>query len=222
MPVDVIAIDGPAASGKSTIAKRLSERLGIPYVNTGAMYRAIAWKAMKSGVDMGNPMALEALLPSLSMRYHPGAPCGRELEINGEFPGGELRSPEVSEQACKVAALPQVRAWLVGRQRTMAGEGMIVMEGRDIGTDVFPDARHKFFLTASPRVRAMRRLAQGGETPDGATVDSVAREIAARDEMDMKRAVAPLRKAADAILIDSSDMTVEQVLEMIIGAMDGK
>ncbi|OGV35531.1 MAG: cytidylate kinase [Lentisphaerae bacterium GWF2_45_14] len=217
MSSDVIAIDGPAASGKSTAAKKLSERLGIPYINTGNMYRAITWHAMSQGVAIEKPSetTFAKLLDSLELDYIKNKKDEFEIFVNGSFPGTAIRSPEVASGVSAVAALPLVRKWLLSKQRAMTKLGLLVMEGRDIGTEVFPDARFKFFLTASALVRAKRRLAQEGETYDGATLESVAREIEERDKKDMSRAVAPLRKADDALLVDSSDMTIEEVLDRL-------
>ncbi len=218
MPADVIAIDGPAASGKSTIASKISARLGVPYVSTGAMYRAVAWKALAAGLDASkiDEKSIAPVLGRIDIGYAPGPDGKMALKVDGAFPDEELRTPEVSFAVSRVAALPNVRAAMGKLQRAMAGQGTIVMEGRDIGTCVFPDAKIKFFLTASPLVRAKRRLAQGGEAPDGATVEAVAADIAARDDMDSKRPIAPLKQAHDAILIDSSEFSVEQTLEAIL------
>ena len=222
MTADVIAIDGPAASGKSTIASKISERLGVPYVSTGAMYRAVAWKALQAGLDISriDEHSILPVLERISMHYAKGADGKQALQVDGKFPDEELRTPEVSAAVSHVAALPNVRAAMVRLQRAMAGKGTIVMEGRDIGTCVFPDAKMKFFLTASPLVRAQRRLAQGGEAPDGATVEAVAAEIAARDEMDSKRPIAPLKQADDAILVDSSEFSVDQTLKSILSHIE--
>ncbi|OGV52953.1 MAG: cytidylate kinase [Lentisphaerae bacterium GWF2_52_8] len=215
---NVIAIDGPAASGKSTIARLLAKRLSIPYLSTGSMYRALTWHAMNSGIDTENPNedALEKLLSKTSLEYIQ-APDGQfDIVVNGVLPGAMLRSPEIAAHVSRIAALPLVRNWLLDRQRKLAEMGLIVMEGRDIGTVIFPAARHKFFLTASPLVRAKRRLAQDGETPDGATIATVAAEIAKRDELDMNRPIAPLKQAPDAILVDSSEMDIEEVISLIL------
>ena len=218
MSVNVIAIDGPAASGKSTIARLLSERLGAAYVSTGAMYRAVAWKALQAGIDGSkvSEQSIEPILKKLQMSYAPGADGKFALKVDGKFPDHELHTPEVSALVSKVAALPNVREAMKKLQRAMAGAGTIIMEGRDIGTCVFPDAKIKFFLTASPLVRAQRRLAQGGEAPDGATVEAVAKEIDARDEMDYKRPIAPLKQAEDATLIDSSGLEIEETLQKML------
>ena len=143
-----------------------------------------------------------------------------ELKLNGKNIESEIRAPEVAKCVSFIAAIPEVRQWLVDSQRKFTALGMIVMEGRDIGTVVFPDARFKFFLTASPEVRAKRRLNQDGETPDGATIASVAEEIAKRDKMDMTRAVSPLKKADDALHIDCSSMTLDEVLDLIAANID--
>ena len=214
MASKVIAIDGPAASGKSTAARNLAARLGIPYINTGSLYRAIAWKASRLGISTRDEAALRAMLADTAVRYAAPADGGNpDLEIDGVFPGQELRAPEIAQGASNVAAIPFVRAFTLQIQRDAAKDSLVVMEGRDIGTAVFPDAKYKFFLTASPRVRALRRLAQDGESPDNATVESVAAEIEERDRQDMNRSVAPLRLAADAVFIDSSGMTPEDVLD---------
>jgi len=217
MSTPVIAIDGPAASGKSTAARNLAAKLGIPYINTGSLYRAIAWKAARLGISTRDEAAVRAMLADTTIRYAAPAPgANPDIEIDGTFPGQELRAAEIAQGASNVATMPFVRAFTLQIQRDAAKTSLVVMEGRDIGTAVFPDAKYKFFLTASPRVRALRRLAQGGETPDNATVDSVAAEIAERDKQDMNRATAPLRQAEDAVLIDSSGMTAEDVLDAMI------
>lgn len=217
MSTPVIAIDGPAASGKSTAARNLAAKLGIPYINTGSLYRAIAWKAGRLGISTRDEAAVRTMLADTTIRYAAPEPGGNpDIEIDGMFPGQELRAPEIAQGASNVATMPFVRAFTLQIQRDAAKTSLVVMEGRDIGTAVFPDAKYKFFLTASPRVRALRRLAQGGETPDNATVDSVAAEIAERDKQDMNRATAPLRQAEDAVVIDSSGMTAEDVLDAMI------
>jgi len=216
MGAQVIAIDGPAASGKSTIAAGVARRLHIPYVNTGNMYRAVTLHVLRCGVDPLDRQAVAGLLPEIVLDYRPDVDGNYEIYLNGAAPGGAIRAPEVTAAVSPLSAIPEVRAYLLDKQRSFAGFGLIVMEGRDIGTVIFPDADYKFFLTATPEARARRRLAQGGETPDGATVQSVAAEIAERDRRDSSRVIAPLKQAQDAILIDSSDLTVEQVLELII------
>ena len=215
MSVNVIAVDGPAASGKSTLARNLADRLGILYVNTGSLYRAVALKALRLGINTKDTAALSAMLQQTSLRYATDANGKLDIELDGTFPGQALRSAEVAKGASDVATVPEVRAWTLEIQRETAKENTIVMEGRDIGTVVFPDAKYKFFLSASPLARAKRRLAQDGETLNGATLESVAAEIAARDKQDSERAVAPLKQAEDAIAVDNSDWTIEQTLDYI-------
>jgi cytidylate kinase len=223
MSEQVIAIDGPAASGKSTVASLLAVKLGIPYINTGNMYRAITMFALDSGIDLEKDctdQTFSVLLNSLKLRYVKVASGEFELELNGEFPGSRLRSPDVAAYVSPVATLKVVREWLKGIQRESASLGMVVMEGRDIGTVIFPDAAFKFFLIATPEERARRRLAQAGETFDGATVESVARDIAERDRIDSTRAIAPLKPATDAEIVDSTSMTIEEVVEYLAGRIN--
>ena len=225
MSVNVIAVDGPAASGKCTLARNLAERLGILYVNTGSLYRAVALKAIRSGIDTKDAAALSRMLEQTSLRYAVAADGKLDIELDGVFPGQALRAAEIAKGASDVATIPEVRDWTLGIQRATAEKNMIVMEGRDIGTVVFPDAKYKFFLSASPLARARRRLAQDGETVNGATLESVAAEIAARDKQDSERAVAPLKQAYDAIAVDNSDWTIEETLAHIISCIrekDGK
>jgi cytidylate kinase len=225
MSSNVIAIDGPAASGKSTVARTLSERLKIPYVSTGSLYRAVAWKMLTRNLDPSSISAgeLETFLANTSIACRspePHAPI--DIEIDGVFLGEKLHTAEISAAASKVATYPEVRTWLLEVQRSMAGRYCIVMEGRDIGTAIFPDAKYKFFLTASPEVRAKRRLLQSGQPFDLQALDTVAKEIAARDEQDRSRKTAPLRQAQDAVYLDNSDMDLEQTLQFIQEAIRRK
>ncbi len=214
-----IAIDGPAASGKSTVARLVASRLGGFYINTGDMYRAVTWVALRQGVDIeGCPdAALAAALSSMDLRYRMGPEGAPVLCLDGDpVPQSAIRSPEVVRFVSQVAKLPVVRDWLRPRQRETCRLGTVVMEGRDIGTVVLPDASHKFFITASPEVRARRRLAQQGEVPSEATLESVAADIARRDHIDSSRAVAPLRPAADAIQIDTDLLDADQVADVVV------
>ena len=211
---NVIAIDGPAASGKSTAARLLAERLNIAYVNTGSLYRAVALAARRAGQEMG---ALSPeFLNTLKLEYVPDQNGRYELKLDGSFPGAELRSAETASEASLVATQPAVRDYLLGVQRSFAGEKLIVMEGRDIGTVIFPDARYKFFITATPEERARRRLAQSGEVTDGATLAEVAKAIAERDRQDSERRIAPLKPAPDAELIDTTGFAVGEVVDYIV------
>jgi len=218
MSQQVIAIDGPAASGKSTIAALLAAKLHIPYINTGNMYRAITMYALDSGIDLETECTNEVfspLLDTLKLDYIQTASGDYELQVNGILPGSKLRSPEVAAFVSPVATLAFVRDWLKDLQRDSAKLGLIVMEGRDIGTVIFPDAAFKFFLTATPEERARRRLAQAGETFDGATLESVARDIAERDHIDSSRAIAPLKPAADAEIVDTTCMTINEIIDYL-------
>lgn len=219
-----IAIDGPAASGKSSIAKRIAEKLNIAYVNTGSLYRAVALAALRAGKNLG---ALDrSFLDTLKLEYVERSPGHWDLKLNGEFSGGALRTSEVAAGASLVASQPVVRDYLLDVQRGFAGEHLIVMEGRDIGTVIFPAAQVKIFITATPEERARRRLAQDGETPDGATLAEVAREIAARDKQDSERPVAPLKAAPDAELLDTTGFSLDEsfgaVYELIIRKLEKK
>ncbi|EDM28214.1 cytidylate kinase [Lentisphaera araneosa HTCC2155] len=212
-----ITLDGPAASGKSSAAKGLAKELNAYFVNTGDMYRALTSVVIAKGIDPETQAdAVEAILPEQDIRYVSGEGLDLLLHINGELAeASQVRSPEVAAKVSLVAKIPAVRKWLVKRQREAAELGLIVMEGRDIGTVVFPEAKFKFYVSASPMVRAQRRLAQEGEVSEGATVEKVAAEIAKRDEMDMNRAVSPLKPAEDAVMVDTSDLSLEAVIAMM-------
>jgi cytidylate kinase len=217
MPVWKIAMDGPAASGKSTVARLVAARLGAFCVNTGDLYRAVSWVALERGLDVNDAAALTALLATLDLRYRVAGPGELRLCLNGQpVPQERLRSAAVAAVVSLVARQPAVRDWLRDRQRECAALGSVVMEGRDIGTVILPEAPFKFFLTASPEERARRRLAQPGEVPPGATVASVAAQIAERDRLDSSRAVAPLRAAPEALTICTDGMTPEAVAERIV------
>ena len=215
-----VAIDGPAASGKSTVARLLAGRIGGYYINTGDMYRAVSWVALQHGVDpVANPSGVVALLAGCDLRYRivEGVPT---LFLNGSVvPQEAIRSPEVSAIVSPVAAIPEVREWMLDRQRECKEVGIVIMEGRDIGTVIFPEAKFKFFVTASPMERARRRLAQKGEVAEGATLESVAADIARRDEIDSTRAVAPLRPAEDAVTIMTDGITAEEVADLLAHAI---
>lgn len=212
-----IAIDGPAASGKSTVARRVAVALDGWYVNTGHMYRALTWLAIEAGIDPASEAdRLGEILTDTAMGFRPGDDHELTLLLNGDpVTDEQVRRPDVTARVSYVAREPVVREWLRDRQRASREHGLIVMEGRDIGTVIFPDARHKFFLTATPRERARRRLEQEGENLEGATLDSVAAEIAERDRLDSTRAIAPLRPADDAEQVDTTGMTIAQVVDHI-------
>ena len=210
---NVIAIAGPAASGKSTVARLLAERLNIPYVNTGSLYRAVALAARLADQEMS---AISSdFLSSLKLEYVQDPSGSFILKLNGVGLDDELRNAEIAFGASLVAKQPIVRDYLLHVQRSFAKDQLIVMEGRDIGTVVFPDARYKFFITATPYERARRRLAQANEVPDGATLAEVAKAIEERDKQDSERAIAPLKPAIDAELIDTTGVAVEEVVDLI-------
>jgi cytidylate kinase len=205
-PAVVVTIDGPAGAGKSTVARRLADRLGFAYLNSGAIYRAVAWL-----VARGVPV--EQVLAGLTVDFLP-APGGQRVRVDGRDVTEELYAPAVSELAAALSQRPDVRAFADRRQREYAARGPVVVEGRDAGTVVFPDAACKFFLDASPDARARRRFA---EQPGGAAggLEAIRAAIAARDAADRTRAVAPLAKSADATYVDSSAMTVDEVVELM-------
>lgn len=214
-----IAIDGPAASGKSTAARGLAARLGGLYVNTGDMYRTIAWACLQKGVDARQePEKVSALLPGWDLRYRPQNDGTLLLVFNGcPVRQEDIRAPETAAVVSYVAQIPAVRDWMTSRQRECAElEVPVVMEGRDIGTVILPQATYKFFVTATPEERARRRLAQSDEVATGATLAKVAADIAERDRIDSTRAVAPLRPAEDAVMVVTDGMTREQVVDHLL------
>jgi len=217
MTARVIAIDGPSASGKSSVAARIAAELKIAYINTGSMYRAVAWVAAAQKITAANAdeSKLIGVLQHLQMEYVQDAFGVFCLKVNGEFPTEALRTSAIAELTSKIATFPAVRSWLREKQRKMANSGWIVMEGRDIGTVVFPDAAMKFFLTASPLERARRRLAQEGAAAGG-TLEEVAAKIAERDYQDSTRPVAPLKVAEGARVVDSSDNTFDETVKKIL------
>ena len=215
MSANVIAIDGPAASGKSTVASHLARLLSIPYVNTGSMYRAVTFAALENKIDYNDADAVKKLLDSIKLEYTADEKGNFSLSLNGRILDSELVTPEVNAHVSPVAAIPMVREKLKTLQRSLAEKQRIVMEGRDIGSVVFPDARWKFFVTASPEVRAKRRLDQSKEKYSTATLEEIAASIAERDRIDSQRAVAPLKQCEDAILVDSSNMNVEETVNFI-------
>ena len=209
-----IAIDGPSGAGKSTLAKRLAKELGYIYVDTGAMYRSIGLYALRQGVAPKNADAVQALLPDiqLDIRLQDGA---QHVYLNGEDVSTDIRAEAVGMAASAVSAHPAVRAFLLDTQRNLAKGQNILMDGRDIGTVVLPDATVKIFLTASPEARAERRrkeLEEKGQPADFATVLA---DIEQRDYQDTHRAVAPLKQAEDAVLVDSSDIDFEQTFALL-------
>lgn len=207
----VIAIDGPVGAGKSTAARRLAQTLGYVYIDTGAMYRALGWKAVQLGVDLHDPARLAALAAGTDIRVAAG-PEGSRIFADGMDVTERLRTPAMDEASSLVSICPEVRTRMVALQRAMAREGGVVMDGRDIGTVVFPDADVKFHLDADLEVRAARHLQDLRKTDRAADLEVVRVEVAQRDERDRSRETSPLRVAEDAIRIDSTSLDEEEVV----------
>lgn len=212
-----IAIDGPAGAGKSTIARMTAERLGFIYVDTGAMYRAIALFCLRRGISPKDEEAvsLAAREARITIAHADGE---QRVLLNGEDVSGQIRTEQVGNTASAVSAYPEVRACLLGLQRDLAASVSVIMDGRDIGTCVLPDAELKIFLTASPSVRAMRRFKELKEKGIMCNLQEIEQDIIERDQRDISRAAAPLKQAEDAVLVDGSDMTIDQVVNSIMDA----
>ena len=208
----VIAIDGPAGSGKSTVAKAVAIRLGLEYLDTGAMYRSVAFAALRGGVDPEDAEVVGNLARNMELDVDPSG----KITVDGVDATIEIRGPEVTRAVSIVAANPVVRTEMRARQRQwVAKRGGGVMEGRDIGTVVFPDARLKVYLDASPEVRAARRSKEVSDL----SYETVATDLARRDALDQNRTHDPLRTADDAVVIDTSDMSVDQIVDAIMGCL---
>ena len=215
----IVAIDGPAGAGKSTIARHLAQHFGLLNMETGAMYRAFALKALRAGLSLEESKSLEALAAETSIRLEPGEEENRVL-LDGEDVTGLIRNQAVTEAASRVSVWPAIRAWMVSLQQQMGAQGGVVMEGRDIGTVVFPQAEVNIFLDAAPEVRGMRRYDQLGSQP-AQQPEEVIRDLRDRDLRDRNRANSPLKPAPDAVLLDSTHMTLDEVLvaaEAIVAA----
>jgi CMP/dCMP kinase len=213
-----VAIDGPAGAGKSTTARRLAEELGFVYVDSGAMYRAVALACLDAGVAFTEISGVSAIAGEIDIAFEPAEAPGQPQRI---FLGGtdvtaEIRTPAISAGASTVSAIPAVREVLVAKQRAMGEKGRVVMEGRDIGTVVLPTASCKIFLTASLDERARRRHAEMLSRGDATTFEKVRTDIAERDDRDQNRAVSPLRPAADAYILDSDNMTADDVVNTML------
>ena len=212
----VITIDGPAGAGKSTTAKCLALRLGYRYLDTGALYRAVAWKVKAAGIDYANREAIKRLLDSTEIEVHWGDESNSTVAIDSQELGSQLRSPEVTRLASAVAAIPAVRDWLLPVQQRLGAEGGIVAEGRDMGTRVFPHADVKFFLDANLETRAGRRHLENQASGQTSDAQKIQEQIADRDTRDRTRDVAPLEPAQGAVVIDSTALTVDEVVETMM------
>ena len=211
----VVAVDGPSASGKSTISRLVAKRLGFNYVDTGAMYRAVTWKALDEKLDAGNIEQVVALVRQIKISFEIVNGEVRML-IDGVFPGDAIRAPRVAEKVSLVAAIPEVRRVLVEQQRSLTSFGGLVMEGRDIGSVVFPDTPHKFYIDANASERAKRRQQDFAAMKIETSTAGVAQALAQRDKLDSSRAVAPLQVAPGATVVDNSTNTPEQTVKIIL------
>ena len=210
-----VAIDGPSGAGKSTVARAAAARLGYVYVDTGAMYRAIGLAVCRRGISGEDADGIAAVLPEIDIRlaYQDGA---QHVLLNGEDVSDAIRTPEIAYYASKVSAVPAVRQFLLEAQRDMAKKGNILMDGRDIGTVILPDAPVKIFLTASAETRAERRYLELIGKGQQVTRGSVLHDVVERARQDMSRAVAPLKQAEDAVLLDTSKMTLDESIEAVL------
>lgn len=211
-----IAIDGPAGAGKSTLARALARELGYLYVDTGAIYRTVALRAREAGADPSDPEQVAPLLEDLDLRMDYGGDGVQRMYLSGRDVTETIRKNEISALASQVAALPAVREFLLEFQRKQAREHDVVMDGRDIGTVVLPQAGVKIFLTAAPEARARRRTAELLQRGQDADFDEILREIRQRDEQDENRPVAPLRQAEDAALLDTTNLDLKGSLEALL------
>ena len=214
-----IAIDGPSGSGKSSLARAVSEKLHIIYVDTGALYRTVGLFIKKQGIDPTDAAAVEAALSrlSLTMTHENGV---QHIYLSGEDVGDEIRTPEIAMYASKVSALPAVRAFLLDTQRDIAAKHAVIMDGRDIGTVILPNASVKIFLTASNEARARRRTAELLAKGIDANYEDILRDMTLRDENDKNRAIAPAIPAEDAIFLDNSKMTAEETVDAVLRIVD--
>jgi cytidylate kinase len=215
----VVAIDGPSGAGKSTVGRALAERLGYTYIDTGAMYRAIAWKALRTSVPLESDSDLAALSEATNLELVDG---GRRVRVDGADVTSEIRSPEVTSAASRVSVHGGVRRNMVARQRAMGLSGGVVLDGRDIGTAVFPDAEVKFYLDADPAQRARRRHEELQRAGAAVSLQTVEREVRERDHADSHRAESPLVRAADAIDLDTTALGLDEVLARMLAAVQSR
>lgn len=209
-----IAVDGPAGSGKSTVAKRIAEKLNITYLDTGAMYRAVTYKALESKIDLNDVSALKNVVDQMTIQFNQN-----RIEVDGRDVSEAIRTQNVTLNVSLVSADAYVRAEMVKRQQAIAKGQAVIMDGRDIGTTVLPNAPYKFFLVADPRERARRRLAELTEKGFTGDLEEIVADIIRRDTFDSNREVSPLKKAEDAIEIDTTHMAIDEVIEEILKAV---
>jgi CMP/dCMP kinase len=218
----IVAIDGPSGAGKSSVTKALADRLGYIHIDTGAMFRTVALFVSRQGIDPADDAALDALCSRLSIEFDSAGGKSRVL-ANGEDVTSDIRTPEISLLTSRVAAMPSVRRHLLLQQQKMGARGGVVLEGRDIGTVVFPGAQVKFYLTASAEERGRRRYEELKEKGEDVTLQQTIAEVEQRDQQDLNREIAPLRRADDAIEIDTTDLTPGAVLsrmEILVAARE--
>lgn len=219
--VIAVAIDGPAGAGKSTIARATAAQLGFVYVDTGALYRTIGLAVCRRGIAGTDTQGIVDTLPAIqvALTYQDGA---QHVLLDGEDVSDAIRTPQISAYASQVSSVPEVRAYLLDLQRDMARRQSVIMDGRDIGTVILPDAKVKIFLTASPEKRAARRCAELREKGEDVTVEGILADMERRDALDASRAVAPLRQAEDAVRVDTSDLTLEQSIQAVLTVIRDK
>ncbi|MDO9541036.1 MAG: (d)CMP kinase [Kiritimatiellia bacterium] len=221
----VIAIDGPSASGKSTVSRKVARRLNLIHVDSGALYRGVTWYFLSHKVNAADSAAITAALKQMRMDFLV-EDSAIKFSIDGVAPDAELRSAAVNSNVSQIAALPAVREWIVRQLRKMPAFGDLVMEGRDIGTAVFPGAKFKFYLDATPAERARRRYLEMSNSNQGAcgpqiTYDEILRSILKRDGIDSSRALAPLKVALEAVVIQSTKMSIDEVVDVIVAKVQG-
>jgi cytidylate kinase len=217
-PVTVVAVDGPSASGKSTVSRSAAKMLGFNYVDSGAMYRAVTWKALEMGIDVEDTIAVIGMMHTIKISFKMENNAAYIL-IDGVDPGNKVREPRVAEKVSIVAAIPEVRHILVQHQRSLTKFGSLVMEGRDIGSVVFPDTPYKFYLEAKPEIRTLRRKRDFEAMKIEASQDAVAQNLQKRDQLDSGRSMSPLQIALGATVIENSKLTVDETAEVIVAHM---
>ena len=210
-----IAIDGPAGAGKSSISKVVANELGYLYIDTGAMYRGVTWAVLDSNIDVNDQEAVEALLPSLNLTLEPSATACKVF-VKGKDVTSLIRQQQINENVSKIASYKGVRQYLVERQQAMAAVGGVILDGRDIGSVVLPDAELKIYLTASVDARAKRRWLEVQGTPNEQTLDEIKKNVESRDEMDKNREESPLVCVDDAVVVDSSDMDFDETVSYML------